>query len=442
MTATITDNVGVASASVYYDDGSGSKNAAMTGSGSTYTGSIGKFTAGKTVQYFVQAKDAAGNTANSTKGSFSVTAGGDKQAPLISSVQNSPTSPKDTDQVTISATITDNVGVTSATAYYNDGSGLQNKVMTGSGSSYSTIIGTFAAGKTVSYYVEAKDAANNVAKSPSGSFTVQGTQDTQKPVITSVAHAPPSPTPSDDVTVSATITDNVGVKTAEVKYDDGSGVKTATMTASGSTFSSNIGKFAPGASVTYHVEAKDAAANLEKSADGTFTVATSSQLPDVTVTSVQTSPSSPKIGDKVTITATVQNVGTGDASNVNVAFSIAGAVIDTKVVPSIVAGGSSTVQASWTAQTEGSKDLKVVATASGDNNPANDAKSSTFTVSKGGGGNGGTGTAGSNVILWILPIIVVIVVVVVLLMLFMRRKKPAQQSFYQQQDMFGGGPQW
>jgi ABC-type Na+ efflux pump permease subunit len=312
--------------------------------------------------------------------------------------------------------------------------------MTGSGSSYSVNIGTFAAGKTVSYYVEAKDAANNVAKSPSGSFTVQGTADTEKPVITSVAHSPASPTPSDDVIVSATITDNVAVKTAEVKYDDGSGVKTATMAASGSTFSANIGKFAAGATVTYHVEAKDAANNLQKSADGTFTVATSSQLPDVTVTSIQTSPASPKIGDKVTITATVQNVGTGDASNVNVAFSIAGAVIDTKIIPSIVAGGSSTAQVTWTAQNEGSKDLKVEATASGDNNAANNAKTSSFTVSKG-GGNSGTGTGGSAMLMWMIPIIVIIVVVVVLLMLLMRRKKPAQQSYYQQ-DMFGGGPQW
>jgi ABC-type Na+ efflux pump permease subunit len=162
----------------------------------------------------------------------------------------------------------------------------------------------------------------------------------------------------------------------------------------------------------------------------------------VTVTNIQVSPSAPKIGDKVTITATVQNVGTGDASNVNVAFSIAGAVIDTKVIPSIVAGGSSTAQITWTAQNEGSKDLKVEATASGDTNAGNNVKTSSFTVSKGNGGNSGTGTgSGSAILMWMVPIIVVIVVVVVLLMLLMRRKKPAQQSYYQQ-DMFGGGPQW
>jgi len=440
VSATITDNVGVSSATLYYDDGSGSRNTAMTGSGSSYSAKIGPFAAGKTVTYHVEAKDAAGNTAKSSPGSFTVTAGGDKEAPQVSNVQHTPATPTDADSVTITATITDNVGVTSATVYYNDGSGLQNKAMTGSGSSYSADIGKFAAGKTVSYYVEAKDAAGNTGKSPSGSFTVVPQSDTQKPVISAVSHTPSSPTPDDEVKVTATITDNVGVASAEVKYDDGSGVKTASMTkGSGNEFTAVLGKFAGGVTVTYHVEAKDAAGNMEKSADMSFTVTASGQPPDVTVKSIQISPSSPKVGNKVTITATIENIGTGEATNVKVVFTIEGTPIE-KSISSISAGGSSTVQAEWTPQSDGEKEVKVEASVAGDANPNNNVKTSMITVSKSGGT--GTGTGSSEMMIWLIPLIVIVVVVVVLLVLLMRRKKPAQQ-YYMQQDMYGQPPpQW
>ena len=372
--------------------------------------------------------------------------GSDIQAPKISGLQNTPSSPTDQDQVTVTATITDNVGVKSAILHYDDGSGLKNVAMSGSGSSYSAKIGPFAIGKTIAYHVEASDAAGNVGKSQAGSFTVVATADKTPPTINSVSNSPASPKDTDSVTITATITDNVGVASAEVKYNDGSGAKSATMTASGSSYSANIGKFAGGATVTYHIEAKDGAGNLQKSPDATFSVQKTgqSQPPDVTVTDVKISPASPKVGETVTITAIVKNVGTGDASNVKVTFTIGTSKLDEKSMASLASGGSSTVTTTWVAQADGSQSVKAEATVSGDSDTSNDAMAKTFTVAKtgGNGGSGSSGTSGSAVLLnWVLPLIIVVVIVVVVLTLLARRKKPTPYPPYYQQDAFGG-PQW
>jgi hypothetical protein len=364
--------------------------------------------------------------------------GSDIQPPKINNVQHSPASPTDQDQVTVTATIIDNVGVKTATLFYDDGSGSKNAAMSGSGSSYSANIGPFAVGKTVSYHVEANDAAGNVGKSTTGSFTVVATADKTPPAITSVSNSPTSPKDTDPVTITATITDNVGVASAEVKYNDGGGPKSAATTASGPSYSANLGKFAGGVTVTYHIEAKDGTGNLQKSPDATFSVQKTgqSQSPDVTVTEIKISPASPKTGETITITATVKNVGAADASNLKVTFTVDGAGAGERTVTTLAAGGSATVTATWTSQTDGAKNFRAEAKVTGDSDATNDAMTKTFTIAKA-GGNGG-----SAVLLnWILPIIIVVVIVVVALTLLARRKKPTQYPSYYQQDAFSG-PQW
>lgn len=369
--------------------------------------------------------------------------GSDMQAPKISGLQNTPPSPTDQDQVAVTATITDNVGVKTATLYYDDGSGSKSAAMTGSSSSYSAKIGPFAVGKTITYHAEASDAAGNVGKSQAGSFTVVATADKTPPTITTVSSSPASPMDTDPVTITATVTDNVGVASAEVKYNSGSGAKSAAMTSSGTSYSADIGKFAGGVTVTYHAEAKDAAGNLQKSPDATFSVQKTgqSQSPDVTVTDIKISPASPKTGETITITATVKNLGSGDGSNVKVTFTIDGASAGEKTVTMLAAGGSATVTATWVSQTDGAKNVKVEAKVSGDSDASNDAMTKSFTVSKvSAGGSTGTGDS-SAAMTWLLAIIIVIVIVVIALGLSMRRKRPAPFPPYYQQGSFGG-PQW
>jgi hypothetical protein len=271
----------------------------------------------------------------------------------------------------------------------------------------------------------------------------QGGGDTVKPTVTDVKHTPALPTQNDAVVVSATITDNVGVASAEVKYDDGSGAKTTAMIGTGSSYSAGIGKFTAGTKVSYYVVAKDAAGNTETSQTISFTVLVPGQkYPDTSVEKVTVSPASLKVGDKVTIYATIANNGTGDASNVQVTFYIGSTSIGTQSIASIISQDTKKVSVSWTADKEGMRVAKVEATVTGDPNTANDVGTVSFTVTKGNGGTDGTGTGVSDMLAWAIPIIVVVVVVVVLLVLFMRRKRPVQQSYYYQQEAWGGQQQW
>jgi hypothetical protein len=418
VSATITDNVGVASAILYYDDGNGWKNMTMTGTGSSYSARIGPFSAGMKVNYYVEAKDAAGNTNWSQQASFSVIASGDSTPPTITNVQHIPNSPKDTDQVIITATITDNVGVSSAMIYYSDGSGTQNKTMTNTGSSYFIILGSFGAGKTVIYYIEAKDAKGNSAKSPTASFIVQsGSADTENPVIKNVAHSPTNPTSNNNVIVTATITDNVGVASAEVKYNDGSGETILPMTNVGTSYSANMGKFAEGTTIIYHVEAKDTAGNLAKSTNGSFTVNAVGQAPDVAITDLKISPAEPKTGETITITATIKNIGIGDAFNIKVTFYIGETKICEKTVTSLASNAMSTVSTTWISQTTGAHDLRVEATTAGDADTSNDIMTISFLVST---------TSNTSVMLTgllIMSIIVAILIAVMMVVILRRRDK-------------------
>jgi len=271
----------------------------------------------------------------------------------------------------------------------------------------------------------------------------QGGGDTVTPTVTNVKHIPVIPTEDDSIVVSATITDNVGITSAEVTYDDGSGGKGKAMTGSGSSYSADIGKFAAGTTVSYHVAAKDAAGNTETSQTISFTVLASGQkYPDASVDKVTISPSSPKVGDKVTISATIANNGTGDASNVQITFYVGSTSIGTQSITGIAPQDTKSVSVSWVADKEGARVAKAVVTVTGDPNTANDIGTVSFTVAKGNGGTGGGGTIGSDMLLWAIPIIIVVVVVVVLLMFLMRRKRPVQQQYYYQQDQWGGQQQW
>ncbi len=57
--------------------------------------------------------------------------------------------------------------------------------------------------------------------------------------------------------------------------------------------------------------------------------------------------STPTGGDEVTINATIHNLGTGDASNVEVLFEVDGVEVGRDTIPSIPAGGTGTASALW-----------------------------------------------------------------------------------------------
>jgi len=174
VTATITDNVGVTQAKVYYDKDPAlpcgtvyGGNTNMSGGGSSYTADIPESwgPGPHKVCIKVTAWDAAGNeSVGWTKELvFSV---GDTTKPVVSNASAEWTGSK----VHVTATITDNVGVTQAKVYYDKDPWLAcgtvysgNTDMSGSGSSYAADLPeSFDPGPhTVCIKVTAWDAAGN-----------------------------------------------------------------------------------------------------------------------------------------------------------------------------------------------------------------------------------------------------------------------------------------
>jgi hypothetical protein len=85
------------------------------------------------------------------------------------------------------------------------------------------------------------------------------TVDNNGPTITNLQHAPTSPTPSDTITISADITDISGLSAITLVYNVNAGPdQTVTMTLqAGDTYAADIGPFADGDAIDYHVEATD-----------------------------------------------------------------------------------------------------------------------------------------------------------------------------------------
>ncbi|KAF0094299.1 MAG: APHP domain-containing protein [Puniceicoccaceae bacterium 5H] len=76
--------------------------------------------------------------------------------------------------------------------------------------------------------------------------------------------------------------------------------------------------------------------------------------PDLTITSLNWTPSAPTESNNIVLSATVENVGTAAAAASSLAFSLDSQEVETAQVSSLAAGGSTTVSATIPAQTAGS----------------------------------------------------------------------------------------
>lgn len=412
VSATILDDAFVDSATLYYDDGSGEKSTPMSSKDNTYEASIGPFSANSTVTYSIEAKDNSGNSARSKNASFFVRPI-DRIPPVISNVTYSPLRPTNLDKVSISAVIEDDSGsIASASVYYDDGTGVRSEGMTASGKNYSAKIGPFIAGRTVRFHIEAMDPTNNLGKSSEISFSVKA-PDTVPPVIDNIRYTPLTPTEKDIVTISATITDNDEVASATLHYNDGSGDRTSVLTPNGTAYSTEIGPFPAGKTVTFFIEAEDASGNIKKSPEGSFVVE-GAKYPDISVKEITLS-SPPRVGEEVTISATIVNEGSGDAYAVTVTFFVDGGVIATKNISTLSAGNQIVVSAVWKVDKEGERKIVVEAKTTGDVNSGNDARSQTVTAV--------SAMETAQVAIYAIPVICVIAVAVAIILLMRKKGK-------------------
>jgi hypothetical protein len=177
--------------------------------------------------------------------------------PVISGLTIYPENPGSTESVLVSATITDQEGLSSVKLYYNVEGGEYNSLtMTASGNIYSASIPAQYGGSIVNYYLEATDIYALISFAPASapstpaSYTV-----TSASAISSFMRNPVNPTTFETVTVSVDITDNLGLSQVLLYYKTGTGNYTSVaMSASGNNYSASIPQFAGGTIVSYYIE--------------------------------------------------------------------------------------------------------------------------------------------------------------------------------------------
>lgn len=308
------------------------------------------------VEYYLQADDAAGNSALHPAGApasfhaFTVTP--DDQAPPVIAHTPVPNDQIAGQPVTVSADVTDASGVASVTLYYKrQADALYTSIaMTSAGNTYTADIpAASVAAPGVDYYLEASDTRSpaNLGREPANapqtvhSFAVI-VPDTSAPSITHTPIANGQPT-GVTVSVGADVTDSSGVQSVTLFYRamGGGAYSSVTMSAQGASYSAQI----PAGAVTapgmqYYLEAADTAGNTGRAPQTapatpySFTVAPADTAPpSITHTPVPDgrSPNTP-----VVVTANVTD-GSG-VQNVTLFYRTRGT---TTFSPTAMTGGPS-----------------------------------------------------------------------------------------------------
>ena len=186
------------------------------------------------------------------------------------------------------------------------------------------------------------------------------TPDTSGPNVTNAS--PTTGTVHDSTAVSATITDPSSVASATLTI--GTATPVAMTAGSNGLYTYNwVTNSVADGSYALKIIATDGKNNVTTVTIGTVTV--QNAKPDLVISAVTLSPAAPKVGDAVTITATVKNQGslaTPSGTSYATSFVIDGnpvgqSVVDTNAIP---VGGIRTETATWTATT-GSHSLVVTA---------------------------------------------------------------------------------
>lgn len=367
---------------------------------SSVAGNVTTFTdtqpTSSTIQYYVRAKDAAGNVSGNSNTVTRTGDTGDTQAPTTPS-NLSFTEPA-SGQIKLNwGASSDNTGVTGYEVYANNA--LRGTVA----GNVTTYTDTQSAGTTVSYYVRAKDAAGNVSGN-SNTVTRNGSTGTAsnlavgKPVTASSSvftfvaenavdnkldtywEGAGGSYPN---TLTVKLGSNADTQSVVVKLNPDNSWSTRTQNIQvlgreqdSTTFTSLSAAqnytFNPatGNSVTIPVSGRVADVQLKinsNTGSGAGQVAefqvlgTPAPNPDLQVTALSASPVAPVESDPVTLSATVRNAGAVAAPASTVELRLGGTKVGTANVAALAAGASATVTANIGARDAGTYELSAVA---------------------------------------------------------------------------------
>ena len=198
--------------------------------------------------------------------------------PVISDIAVIPTIPSSTENVSVSAKITDSDGsISSADIKWGTTSGSYTNTisMTNSGDDYSGVIPMQTNGTIIYFIIVAIDNESGSKQSSEYNYTVNNL-----PVISDIDINPENPTATENVTISATLKDADGsISSANIKWGTTSGsyTNTISMTALGDNYSGDIPAQSAASTIYFLIEATD---NLTEKTDysGNYSVSESTGL--------------------------------------------------------------------------------------------------------------------------------------------------------------------
>jgi hypothetical protein len=353
---TATDNIGVTGYLV--TESSTAPSATATGwSATASTAYI--FTSAGSKTLYAWAKDAAGNVSTSKSAAVFIALSGDTTRPTVTLFSIPATASTLTVGIT-GFTATDNIGVTGYLVA--ESSTAPSATSTGWSATAPTSY-TFTSAGIKTLYAWAKDAANNVSTSKSGTVSITLPADTTRPTVT---FALPATASTLTVTFTQfTATDDVGVTGYMVKTSSTN--PSATSTGWSATAPTSY-TFTSAGSKTLYAWAKDAAGNVSarKSSVVTITLSADTTPPTVTLFSI------PATG--TTLTVSISSFTATD--NVGVTGYL---VTESAAAPSATSTGwSATALTSYTFTSAGSKTL--YAWAKDATNNVSASKSGTVTI--------------------------------------------------------------
>ena len=246
--------------------------------------------------------------------------------PEISNVNHSPVYPDSCNTIYISATITDEDGLSSTALFYREQGdstfNLTGLTQEGSTDVYGTPIGPYGAGTVIEYYIYAVDNSPSHYTTTDDNFGeyysfIVYLADYEAPTITNVQHSPETPTEEDLIVISCTVTDlsDVIVK-LNFRVDESEWANQTMTNTEGNDYSTTVGEFAAGTLFEYRIYAIDQSiynnTNLEN-AEGEnyyFTVVVN-DLEAPNIVDILLDPDTVLSGQTVIITCTVTDADNG-----------------------------------------------------------------------------------------------------------------------------------
>lgn len=271
----VTDETGISKVICYWKINSGSwNNHVMTlDSGSTYNYTISdNWDVDDTIYYYFWSNDTLNNYGTlGSEGSPYSQIIGDNTNPVLSEPSHIPTNPTEENTITFQVTATDNGELDKVYVHYKINSGSwTNYIMAKQGVTdiFRITIGTQDIGTIIKYYYWANDTySNEVTLNNGGSnYTITVTDQTN-PVVSNVQRDIENPIEDQQITITATVTDNNDLDKilVYVKINSGSWTSYEMTNTEGSTYSKNIGSFEFGETIYYYVWANDTYSNSHQS---------------------------------------------------------------------------------------------------------------------------------------------------------------------------------